>query len=254
MSMMAKYRVHEVAKDFKMNTKVITEILTKYSSAPKNHMQVLEGSELDLIFEYLTQHNQMESIAEVFAVPVAPKTPEKKAAQAGKAAQPQKGQQPAPKAQQSAAPQQQAQPRRQIRNQVGQIKKRRLRSCRSEACLAALLFFLFPCQTVIHQPESAGADPCFFKALLAQIHQMQLARDGNAFRRISGQKILFKPIAVIRYTVIQRDESVFVRYAHKRVDECIQSAPGVDYGMFVRRSSRDDSARFIDTGAIGAPP
>ncbi len=74
-----KYRIHEVAKDFNMTSKVISEILTEYASAPKNHMQVLENAELDLIFEYLTQHNQMESIAEVFAVPAAPQAPEKKA-------------------------------------------------------------------------------------------------------------------------------------------------------------------------------
>ena len=37
-----KYRVHEVAKDFKKNSKEITDILTKYATAPKNHMQVLE--------------------------------------------------------------------------------------------------------------------------------------------------------------------------------------------------------------------
>ena len=34
-----KYRVHEVAKDFGLPTKTIMEILTKYGSAPKNHMQ-----------------------------------------------------------------------------------------------------------------------------------------------------------------------------------------------------------------------
>ncbi len=93
MSSYDKYRIHEVAKDFNLTSKVISEILTEYASAPKNHMQVLENNELDLIFEYLTQHNQMESIAEVFAVPAAPKAPEKKpAAQQGKAPQ---GKQPA---------------------------------------------------------------------------------------------------------------------------------------------------------------
>ena len=40
--MMNKYRVHEVAKDFKLNSKDIAEIMTKYSQTPKNHMQVLE--------------------------------------------------------------------------------------------------------------------------------------------------------------------------------------------------------------------
>ncbi|NLH00406.1 MAG: translation initiation factor IF-2, partial [Clostridiales bacterium] len=67
MSMFIKYRVHEVAKDFKMSSKDIAQILTEYATAPKNHMQVLEESELDIIFEYLTQHNQVEDLAEVFA-------------------------------------------------------------------------------------------------------------------------------------------------------------------------------------------
>jgi len=68
MSTMFKYRVHEVAKDFKLPTKKITEILTKYATAPKNHMQVLTVAELDIIFEYLTSTNQIESIEEIYAV------------------------------------------------------------------------------------------------------------------------------------------------------------------------------------------
>ena len=71
-----KYRVHEVAKDFGIATKDITEILTKYAETPKNHMQVLEDRELSLIFEYLTQHNQIDSIATIFAEGA--KTEEKK--------------------------------------------------------------------------------------------------------------------------------------------------------------------------------
>ena len=68
MSIVFKYRVHEVAKDFKLQTKDITEIMTEYASTPKNHMQVLTEDELDLIFEYLTQHNQISSIEEIYAV------------------------------------------------------------------------------------------------------------------------------------------------------------------------------------------
>ena len=62
-----KYRVHEVAKDFGLPTKTITEILTKYAETPKNHMQALTDQELSLIFEYLTQHNQVSSIQTIFA-------------------------------------------------------------------------------------------------------------------------------------------------------------------------------------------
>ena len=62
-----KYRVHEVAKDFNKNSKDITDILTKYATTPKNHMQPLGDRELSLIFEYLTQHNQVESIESIYA-------------------------------------------------------------------------------------------------------------------------------------------------------------------------------------------
>ena len=89
-----KYRVHEVAKDFGIATKDVTEILTKYAETPKNHMQVLDDRELSLIFEYLTQHNQLSSIAAIFAEgakPEAKAEPKKAAPQP--AAQPQKPQQ-----------------------------------------------------------------------------------------------------------------------------------------------------------------
>ena len=66
-NMMNKYRVHEVAKDFGLPTKTITEILTKYASAPKNHMQVLSDEELSIIFDYLTQHNQVSGIEVIFS-------------------------------------------------------------------------------------------------------------------------------------------------------------------------------------------
>ena len=62
-----KYRVHEVAKDFGKNSKEIADILTKYATAPKNHMQPLEDRELSLVFEYLTQHNQVDSLESIFA-------------------------------------------------------------------------------------------------------------------------------------------------------------------------------------------
>ena len=62
-----KYRVHEVAKDFGVPTKQITEILTKYAETPKNHMQVLGDRELSLIFESLTQHNQVSGIQAIYA-------------------------------------------------------------------------------------------------------------------------------------------------------------------------------------------
>ena len=112
---MVKYRVREVAKDFGVATKVITQILTDYASAPKSTMQVLEDAELDLIFEYMTQHNQAESLEAIFkAAPEPkkeePKSPEKartapEAQAAGQKSAPAKPAETGGSAQQSAAQQ-----------------------------------------------------------------------------------------------------------------------------------------------------
>ncbi len=105
-----KYRIHEVAKDFGMTSKMIGQILTDYIAAPKNHMQVLEDSELDIIFEYLTQNNQVGSIAEIFAPePVKAEAPKAEAPAQGpvngkKADTPAPGAGKAPAPTQSAAP------------------------------------------------------------------------------------------------------------------------------------------------------
>ena len=101
MSSFEKYRVHEVAKDFNMTSKAIAEILTKYATTPKNHMQVLEDGELSVIFDYLTQHNQCESMEDLFKIPAKPEQPKAAEKSAEKGAEPAK---PAP--QQPAKPQQ----------------------------------------------------------------------------------------------------------------------------------------------------
>ncbi len=63
---MNKYRVHEVAKDFGLSSKDIGNILTQYATAPKNHMQVLEDSELNIIFESLTQTHAVADMEAYF--------------------------------------------------------------------------------------------------------------------------------------------------------------------------------------------
>ena len=113
---MIKYRVREVAKDFDVTSKVITEILAKYGTAPKSTMQVLTDGELNIIFDYLTFHNQIESLDEVFAgakqktpePPPAPPAQEVKEAQPQEA-KPQQAQQP-PQPQQGQKGQKSAQP------------------------------------------------------------------------------------------------------------------------------------------------
>ena len=101
-----KYRVHEVAKDFGVPTKQITEILTKYAETPKNHMQVLDDRELSLIFEHLTQHNQVSGIQVIFAegAKAAEKKQAEKPATAEKKGDKRQQAQPAGKPQQNQTP------------------------------------------------------------------------------------------------------------------------------------------------------
>ena len=105
MSSFEKYRVHEVAKDFGLPSKTINEILTKYATTPKNHMQVLSDAELSLIFEYLTQQHQFATVEDMLRVPEQPKKPAPKA-EAPKAAEKQQAAAPAA---QAAVPAQNAQ-------------------------------------------------------------------------------------------------------------------------------------------------
>ena len=123
MSSLSKYRIRDVAKDFNMSTKEITDIVAKYFEKPKSNMQVLEDQQLNVLFEHITQHNQISSLEQVFAVAAA--QPKQEAAPAEAAprketapqqsrpqqqgqARPQQGQQRPQQAQQSQPAQQAA--------------------------------------------------------------------------------------------------------------------------------------------------
>ena len=106
MGIVNKYKVNELAKDFGMQTREIIDILGKYFDTPKKSGQNLDEKELNTIFEYLTQHNQVSGIQVIFAdaAPAKPKSapPAQQAQGGGKPqqaqAQPQQGggkQQPA---------------------------------------------------------------------------------------------------------------------------------------------------------------
>ena len=62
-----KYKVNELARDFGMQTKQIIEILGKYFDTPKKSGQNLEDKELNVLFEHLTQNNQISSIQSIYA-------------------------------------------------------------------------------------------------------------------------------------------------------------------------------------------
>ena len=70
--MMIKYPIHKLAKDFSrrgktLPSKEIMDILARHGHPPKNHMQPLTDEELSIVFEYLTQNNQIDSIESVYA-------------------------------------------------------------------------------------------------------------------------------------------------------------------------------------------
>ena len=65
-SSLFKYRVHEVAKDFGL-TSMRYRRSVRICHGTQNHMQVLTDDELNLIFDYMTLNNQVESIESVFS-------------------------------------------------------------------------------------------------------------------------------------------------------------------------------------------
>ena len=106
MSLM-KYRVKEVAADFGMSTKEITEIVGKYFEKPRSNAQALTEEQLNALFDHITQHHQIASIAEVFAVTPPAKKEEKPAEpkkEAAKPAEPAKQEAAKPAEEKPAAP------------------------------------------------------------------------------------------------------------------------------------------------------
>lgn len=63
-----KYRVHEVAKDFKIKSNDIIEMLGKYFDDQKKYQTALENAELDIIFDTLTQKYSVESLDGYFSM------------------------------------------------------------------------------------------------------------------------------------------------------------------------------------------
>jgi len=75
---LVKYRLKEVATDFGVTPKDIAEVMGKFFEKPKSNTQVLTEEELNVIFDYYTQVNQISSLEAVFAVQPKPKAEEPK--------------------------------------------------------------------------------------------------------------------------------------------------------------------------------
>ena len=64
--MMIKYKVSDVAKDFGVQSKEIISILSEHTSETKKTASALNEAELDIIFDVMTQNNQVESFDAYF--------------------------------------------------------------------------------------------------------------------------------------------------------------------------------------------
>lgn len=64
--MVIKYRLHEVAKDMNLQNKDVIDLLANYSDTPKKHMTALTDEELNIVFDYFTQQNQVENFDAYF--------------------------------------------------------------------------------------------------------------------------------------------------------------------------------------------
>ena len=69
-----KYRVREVAADFGMTPKEVSEVAGKYFDKPKSNSQVLTDEQLNVIFDHITQNRQIDSLEQVFAAAKKPDT------------------------------------------------------------------------------------------------------------------------------------------------------------------------------------
>ena len=65
--MLIKYKIHELSKDFEVNSKDIITLLKDKLGVDKKSQTSLEDTELDLIFDYLTQKNEVKNFDEYFA-------------------------------------------------------------------------------------------------------------------------------------------------------------------------------------------
>ena len=65
--MLIKYKIHEVSKDFGVSSKELIGLLHDKLGVDKKSQTSLEDSELNLIFDYLTKKNEVESFDDYFA-------------------------------------------------------------------------------------------------------------------------------------------------------------------------------------------
>ncbi len=66
--MVVKYKIHELAKDFNLKSNIIIDFFKARGDEQKKSQTTLTTDELDLVFDYLTQTNSVESFDAYFAM------------------------------------------------------------------------------------------------------------------------------------------------------------------------------------------
>ena len=139
MSIEVKQKIKEVADDFAMPAKKLIEIVGKFYEKPKSSSQNLTEDQLNVIFDYITQQNQIDSIEQVFAAAAAKKeapAPAPAPAPAAPAAPAAQNKPAAPAQSNQLRPQQQNQQPRPQQNNVSARRSRR--AAMSQQSLASL--------------------------------------------------------------------------------------------------------------------
>ena len=126
---LVKYRLKEVAADFGVAPKEIADIVALGSEKPKSNTQVLTDEELNFVFDYMTQRNQISSIEQVFATakPKAAPAPKEAAPKADTRPQQNNNQRPQQNRPQQNAPQQKPQQAQQPQKTAEPERKRERR-------------------------------------------------------------------------------------------------------------------------------
>ena len=75
---LVKRKIKDVAADFNMQPKEVMEIIGLYFEKPKSNAQNVTEEQMNVLFDHITFHRQIGSIAEVFAMAPAPKKAEEK--------------------------------------------------------------------------------------------------------------------------------------------------------------------------------
>ncbi len=81
--MLIKYRIYELAKDLNVPNKEIIAIVKKYFDVDKKHMTSLTEDELNILFEYFTQNNQVPNLNAYASASLKPSVPKKENQQEG---------------------------------------------------------------------------------------------------------------------------------------------------------------------------